>query len=54
MAKRIDYAALYTLRSDGRYMGYWHDSNKRRHAIYDRDRSACTNASSKKKRNRKM
>ena len=36
MAKRIDYASMYTLRSDGRYMGYWHDE-RGRHAIYDRD-----------------
>ena len=34
--KKIDYASLYTLRSDGRYMGYWHDAHGR-HAIYDRD-----------------
>lgn len=35
--KKPDYAALYTLRSDGRYMGYWHDKAGKRHAIYDRD-----------------
>ena len=27
---------MFTLRSDGRYMGYWHD-DAGRHAIYDRD-----------------
>jgi len=43
MAKKLDYAALFTLRKDGRYMGYWHevdeDGNRTgpRHAIYDRD-----------------
>lgn len=36
MAKKIDYASLFTLRADGRYMGYWHDAAGR-HAIYDRD-----------------
>lgn len=36
MAKKINYASMYTLRSDGRYMGYWHDEHGR-HAIYDRD-----------------
>lgn len=37
MAKRIDYASMFTLRKDGRYMGYWHDPNGTRHAIYARD-----------------
>lgn len=43
MAKKPDYAAMYTLRADGRYMGYWHELDKNgqptgpRHAIYDRD-----------------
>ena len=37
MAKKIDYASLYTLRADGRYMGYWRDANGQRHAAYDRD-----------------
>ena len=36
-AKKIDYAALYTLRADGRYMGYWRDASGKRHAAYDRD-----------------
>lgn len=36
MAKTIDYAAMYTLRKDGMYMGYWRDE-RGRHAIYDRD-----------------
>lgn len=37
MAKKIDYASMYTLRSDGRYQGYWHESNGQRHTICDRD-----------------
>ena len=37
MPKKINYADLFTLRSDGRYMGYWHEPDGRRHAIYDRD-----------------
>lgn len=37
MVKKIDYAALFTLRADGRYMGYWRDANGQRHAAYDRD-----------------
>lgn len=40
MAKRIDYAALYTLRADGRYMGYYRDAEGKRHAVYDRDPAA--------------
>lgn len=41
--KKPDYAAMYTLRADGRYMGYWRELDKygeatgKRHAIYDRD-----------------
>lgn len=35
--KKIDYAAMYTLRSDGRYQGYWYDGNNKRHAICDKD-----------------
>lgn len=31
------YAAMFTLRSDGRYHGHWHDQNGVRHSIYDRD-----------------
>ena len=34
--KKIDYAALFTLRTDGRYMYRWTDE-RGRHAIYDRD-----------------
>ena len=34
---RINYAKLYTLRKDGRYMGYWFDDAGKRHAVYDRD-----------------
>lgn len=37
MAKKIDYASMFTLRKDGRYMGYWHEPDGRRHAIYDKD-----------------
>lgn len=43
MAKKIDYASLFTLRSDGRYQGYWHELDKgglpkgKRHVICDRD-----------------
>lgn len=36
MAKRINYAALFTLRKDGRYQGSYTDE-KGRHFIYDRD-----------------
>ena len=36
MAKRINYAALYTLRKDGRYMGTYSDETGR-HYVYDRD-----------------
>lgn len=36
MAKKIDYAALYTLRKDGRYQGSYTDSTGR-HFVYDRD-----------------
>ena len=34
--KKIDYAALYTLRKDGRYQGSYTD-DKGRHYVYDRD-----------------
>ena len=37
MAKRINYAELYTLRADGRYMGYYRDAEGKRRAVYDRD-----------------
>lgn len=37
--KKIDYASLFTLRKDGRYMGYYHD-DKGRHAVYARDPEA--------------
>lgn len=36
MAKKLDYASLFTLRKDGLYMGHWRDE-KGRHSIYDRD-----------------
>ena len=41
--KKLNYAEMFTLRSDGRYMGYWRELDKdgkptgKRHAIYDRD-----------------
>ncbi len=36
MAKKIDYASLFTLRKDGRYQGSYTDA-KGRHYVYDRD-----------------
>ena len=41
--KKLNYADLYTRRSDGRYMGYWRELDRDgnptgpRHSIYDRD-----------------
>lgn len=41
--KKINYAEMFTLRKDGRYMGYWHELDRdglpkgKRHPIYDRD-----------------
>lgn len=35
--KKPNYAAMFTLRKDGLYMGYWRDKVNKRHAIYDRD-----------------
>ena len=35
--KKADYAALYTLRKDGRYQGYYRDAAGKRHVICDRD-----------------
>ena len=35
--KKINYSSLYTLRKDGRYMGYWRDAAGVRHAVYDKD-----------------
>ena len=41
--RRQNYAGMFTLRSDGRYMGYWHELDRdglpkgKRHPIYDRD-----------------
>ena len=39
--KKINYSEMFTLRSDGRYQGYWHEPAKdgkgTRHAICDRD-----------------
>lgn len=37
MAKKIDYASMFTLRKDGRYMGHYRDRDGKRHAVYDRD-----------------
>lgn len=37
MAKKIDYASMFTLRKDGRYQGYYRDEDGKRKAIYDRD-----------------
>lgn len=36
MAKKIDYASMFTLRKDGRYQGSYTDE-KGRHYVYDRD-----------------
>lgn len=38
--KKLDYSTLFTLRSDGRYMGYYKDADGKRHALYDRDPQA--------------
>ena len=40
--KKPNYAAMFTLRSDGRYQGYWHEPSRggkkgKRHSICDRD-----------------
>lgn len=40
--KKPDYASMFTLRADGRYMGFWHEPGEggkkgKRHPIYDRD-----------------
>ena len=41
--KKLNYAAMFTLRSDGRYQGYWHELDKagkptgKRHTICDKD-----------------
>jgi integrase len=41
--KKQNYATMFTLRSDGRYMGFWHELDRDgnptgpRHPIYDRD-----------------
>lgn len=37
MAKKINYASLYTLRKDGRYVGTYTDDSGQRHYVYDRD-----------------
>ena len=38
--KKPDYASLYTLRSDGRYMATYTDDQGRRRCVYDRDPEA--------------
>lgn len=41
--KKLNYTDMFTLRADGRYMGYWHELDRdgkpkgKRHPIYDRD-----------------
>lgn len=37
MQKKPDYAALYVLRKDGRYQGYYRDADGKRHAVCDPD-----------------
>lgn len=37
MPKKSKYADLYTLRSDGRYQGYYRDRDGKRHTVCDRD-----------------
>lgn len=37
MSRPVNYAKLYTLRSDGRYQGYYRDSDGKRHSVCDRD-----------------
>ena len=37
MAKKINYASMFTLRKDGRYQGSYTDSNGQRKYVYDRD-----------------
>lgn len=37
MAKKINYASMFTLRADGRYMGTYTDAYGKRHSVYDRD-----------------
>lgn len=36
-SKKINYASMFTLRSDGRYQGYWYDENGKRHSVCDKD-----------------
>lgn len=37
MAKKLNYAEIFTLRSDGRYVGSYTDETGHRHFVYDRD-----------------
>lgn len=37
MAKKLDYASLFYLRKDGRYMHRWTDEDGKRHTMYDKD-----------------
>ena len=42
MKRKPDYAAMFTLRADGRYQGYWHEKSGKgkgkRHYIYGESR----------------
>lgn len=38
--KKLDYASLFTLRTDGRFMYRWTDGQGKRHTIYDRNPEA--------------
>ena len=37
MARKIDYAAMFTHRKDGRYQGYYRDHDGIRHTVCDPD-----------------
>lgn len=43
MARKSKFADMYTLRSDGRYQGYYRDQDGKRHAVYNRDPEALHN-----------
>lgn len=43
MAKKINYAAMFTLRKDGRYQGSYMDKDRKRKYIYDRDPESLYN-----------
>ena len=45
--RKSKFADLYTLRSDGRFQGYYRDAEGKRHTVCDRDpeqlhRKSCT------------